>query len=105
MELIKQIYDAFTTDFAPHSLGCLRHKNTVNPDLSDVELFTALPMKDLWEDAELPSVYFYLRRNRYLMVPESWEDAIHDFDKGVLGLCYMAGGVVTVSVGVLIGSR
>ena len=81
MELIKQIYDAFTTDFAPHSLGCLRHKNTVNPDLSDVELFTALPMKDLWEDAELPSVYFYLRRNRYLMVPESWEDAIHDFDK------------------------
>ncbi|CAE7578512.1 unnamed protein product [Symbiodinium sp. CCMP2456] len=81
MEFVKQIYDAFTTDFAPHTLGCLRNKNTTDPNLSDVELFNALPMKDMWEDAELPSVYFYLRRNKYCMVPPSWEDAIHSFDK------------------------
>ncbi|CAE7327555.1 unnamed protein product [Symbiodinium sp. KB8] len=81
MEFVKQLFDAFTTDFSPHRMGCLRNKNSTNPDLSDVELFKALPMKDLWEDADLPAVYFYLRRNKYLMIPPSWEDAISQFDK------------------------
>ena len=80
MEFVKQIFDVFTTDSTPHRMGCLRNKNTTNPDLSDVELFKALPRNDMWEDAELPAVYFYLRRNKYLMLPSSWEDAINRFD-------------------------
>ena len=83
MEFVKQIFEAFATCQTPDSLAALaplRNKNTANPDLSDVELFKALPMKDLWEDAELPSVYFYLRRNKYLVIPSSWEDTIECFD-------------------------
>ena len=80
MEFVKQIFEAFATDCVPQALGCLRNKNTTNPDLSDVEIFAALPMKDMWEDAEMPSVYFYLRKNKYLMIPSCWEDAISSFE-------------------------
>ena len=80
MEFVKQIFEAFATDCVPQALGCLRNKNTTNPDLSDVEIFAAMPMKDMWEDAEMPSVYFYLRKNKYLMIPSCWEDAISSFE-------------------------
>ena len=81
MEFVKQIFDVFATGHAPESLASLRNKTTTNPDLSDVELFKALPMKDMWEDAKLPSVYFYLRRNKYLVIPSCWESTIESFDK------------------------
>ena len=80
MDFVKQIFEAFATDCVPEALACLRNKNTTSPELSDVELFTALPMNDMWEDAGLPSVYFYLRKNKYLMIPASWESAICSFD-------------------------
>ncbi|CAE7241068.1 unnamed protein product [Symbiodinium necroappetens] len=80
MDFVKQIFEAFATDCVPEALACLRNKNTTSPELSDVELFTALPMNDMWEDAGLPSVYFYLRKNKYLMIPSSWESAICSFD-------------------------
>ncbi|CAE7803502.1 unnamed protein product [Symbiodinium sp. CCMP2592] len=81
MEFVKQLFDTFARDPEPLHLGCLRNKNDTNPDLSDVELFGALPTGDLWEDANLPSVYFYLRRNRYLVIPPSWAAQIELFDK------------------------
>ena len=81
MEFVKRLFDVFTGDSERRHLACLRNKNTVNPGRSDVELFAALPTGDLWEDASLPSVYFYLRRNRYLVIPPSWEAQIQSFDR------------------------
>lgn len=81
MEFVQQLFDVFTGDSERPHLACLRNKNTTKPGLSDVELFADLQLGDLWEDANLPSVYFYLRQNRYLVIPPSWEAQIERFDR------------------------
>ena len=58
----------------------LRNKVELPPGLTDQELFKALPLGDIWRDAELPDVYFYLRCSSKPRIPASWEKAMHAFD-------------------------
>ena len=80
MAFVKQLYDVFASDTAKHEKGFLRNKNTLALDKTDLELFKEYPTGDLWEDARLPSVYMYIRRNPHLVIPDSWEAVIADFD-------------------------
>lgn len=56
----------------------LRQKVPLDPRATDVELFTQLELGDVWDDADLISVYRYLRRSA--PVPNTWEDAMYKFD-------------------------
>ena len=58
----------------------LRNKVEVSAGLTDQELFKALPLGDIWLDAELPEVYHYLRRSTKPRIPASWEAAIEAFE-------------------------
>ena len=42
--------------------------------------FKALPLGDIWRDAELPEVYHYLRHSTKPRIPASWEVAMEAFD-------------------------
>ena len=42
--------------------------------------FKALPLGDIWRDAELPEVYHYLRHSTKPKIPASWEVAMEAFD-------------------------
>ena len=59
----------------------LRNKNVTDPAMTDVELFQNMALGDTWDDASIVSVYFYLRRNKHLVIPACWEVPIHEFDK------------------------
>ena len=39
---------------------------------TDRELFVQLSDDDLWLDAKLPDVLFYLAKNKHLRIPASW---------------------------------
>lgn len=56
-----------------------RSKASVPDGLSDREIFTRMPIGDLWEDAELQSVYLYLVRSSKTTIPDSWQVAMEDF--------------------------
>lgn len=58
----------------------LRQKKEVNLGLSDKEVFQSMPLGDVWEDAKLPEVYRYLRKNKKHVIPKSWESVFDDFD-------------------------
>ena len=81
MGFVRQLFKVFTHESAQKSKGHLRNKNLTNPTMTDLELFQSMPLSDAWEDAGVASVYFYLRRNRYLVVPDSWEATIQAFDR------------------------
>ena len=80
MAFVKQIFKIFTADAGKYSKGFLRNKNSVEPSKTDVELFQSYPLNDLWEDASLVSVYAYMRQNRHLVIPPSWQETIDAFD-------------------------
>ena len=48
---------------------------------SDKDLWSALPLSDIWFDAGLHNVWSYLLANKHLKIPDSWQDAIHKFDR------------------------
>ena len=82
MAFVKQIYEVFVANNAAGlSRQCLRNKNSVDPLLTDQQLFSAMLLGDCWEDASLPSVYFYLRSGKHLVIPNSWQAAIDAFDE------------------------
>ena len=82
MKLVKKLYSSFVEHRAADSTRlCLRAKNSINPVLTDRELFQSMPLGDAWEDASVASVYFYLRKGRFLVIPDSWQATIDDFDR------------------------
>ena len=65
----------------------LRQKKPVPFGSTDVEIFRSMPLADCWLDAELPQVYRYLRSNPKLVVPDTWVDALAEFDKALEAAC------------------
>ena len=52
MKLVKKLYSSFVERRAADSTRlCLRAKNSINPVLTDRELFQSMPLGDAWEDA------------------------------------------------------
>lgn len=49
-------------------------------ELSDRELFARVPLGDLWPDADLVSVYKYLRDSKKTAVPSSWQTVFDELD-------------------------
>lgn len=58
----------------------LRQKKEIPFGATDVDIFRSMPLGDVWLDAQLPEVYRYLRSNQKLIVPDSWEVALGEFD-------------------------
>ena len=63
-----------------HPQPTLRQKKEVPQRSSDLDLFRSMRVDDLWSDAQLVDVYRYLRTNKHLKLPDSWHDAMRDFD-------------------------
>ena len=80
MRFCKQLYRAFYETEMTRQRRDLRHKNFVDPDSSDRELFESLDLGDLWIDAKLADTYLYVRENRHVEIPESWRMTIANFD-------------------------
>lgn len=49
----------------------IRQKVPIDPKATDVQLFSQLDLGDVWEDADLVSVYKYLRQG--VTVPDTWQ--------------------------------
>lgn len=58
----------------------LRQKKTVDTSKSDRELFEELPLDDVWEDAKLADVYFYLRASKKTQIPNTWVQVFEELD-------------------------
>ena len=51
----------------------LRQKVQLDLIRTDRELFAEIPISDVWDDAGLPRVYWYLRTMKCLKIPASWD--------------------------------
>ena len=78
---VAQLYRAFYETEAIHQRRDLRHKNAVDTSKSDRELFDALPLGDLWSDCNMVNTYWYARENRRLVIPDSWQCSIDNFER------------------------
>ena len=81
MRFCKKLYRAFWETDMLHQCRPLRHKNFVDPAKSDREIFSDMELGDVWADANLAKVYFYARRNKWLVIPDSWVETIEKFDR------------------------
>ena len=65
----------------PHAT--LRQKVSVDSRKTDQEVFSSLPLGDIWSDANLVDVYIYiyLRQGSKEKVPNSWELAMMKLDR------------------------
>lgn len=61
--------------------GDLRNKVEVDIDLSDREIFARMKIQDAWWDANIPELYWYLRKLPNLVIPDSWQTTMDDFEK------------------------
>ena len=66
--------------------GDLRNKRNVDPALTDREIFDSLKIGDVWWDAGLPDLYWYLRKLPSLKIPSSWESTIEAFETELLSV-------------------
>ena len=64
----------------------MRHKLPVDMTKSDKDLWSQLPLSDIWLDAGLHNVWSYLLANKNLQIPDSWQDAIYTFDRELSNL-------------------
>ena len=55
--------------------------------LTDREIFATLPLGDLWDDADLISVYMHLWRDSLTHVPDSWLEVMQDFTASLMSKC------------------
>lgn len=60
-------------------VATMRQKVSVDPRATDLEVFVQLELGDHWPDADLISVYKYLRQGT--TVPDTWQSAMSQFDK------------------------
>ena len=58
----------------------LRQKKEVDSSMTDLELFSAMELGDVWEDCNLIEVYRYARRYKPETVPPSWQNAMEKLD-------------------------
>ena len=58
----------------------LRQKKTIDTKKSDRELFEELSLDDVWEDAKLVDIYFYLRASKKTQIPDSWVQVFEALD-------------------------
>lgn len=70
-----------------HPQPTLRQKRAVPADSTDVDVFRSMSVGDLWVDADLPKVYRYLRQNKSLVIPDTWHEAIREFDMALDAAC------------------
>ena len=80
LPFVAKLYRAFFETEAMDERRDLRHKAAVDPAKSDRELFLALPLGDVWDDANMARTYFYARSNKRLKIPPAWEEAFDQFD-------------------------
>ena len=60
----------------------MRHKHQLDfGSKSDKEIWQEMPVGDLWLDSEVHKVWFYLISNRTLVIPDSWLDAVLEFNR------------------------
>ena len=59
----------------------LRNKRPLDLSLTDKELGDRMALGDCWWDADLPALYWYLKRLPSLRVPQSWEQVLAGFEK------------------------
>ena len=62
----------------------MRTKYDANVKLSDRELFEALPLKDIWADADLTSVFEYLYNHKKTDIPDSWVHTMSNFRRELM---------------------
>lgn len=65
----------------------LRQKREVNTNLSDKELFSSLPIGDLWPDAKLVEAYRYIRQSPKTTVPDTWHSVFEELDAELDKIC------------------
>ena len=85
MRFCQKLYRAFYQTEMLHDRRHLRHKNSVDPGKTDREIFEDMGLGDVWSDANLATVYFYARQNKWLVIPDSWLATIEKFDKELDG--------------------
>lgn len=59
---------------------CLRQKYGIKFE-SDLTLFQSMEMGDVWQDADLPSCYMYLYKNKKLQIPAPWKETMSEFTR------------------------
>ena len=62
----------------------LRNKREVATAKTDREIFEEMTLDDVWWDAELPQLYWYLKEHLTFTIPPSWESTIQHFEKDLL---------------------
>ena len=65
----------------------LRQKKEIDPRMTDVQIFESLPLGDLWHDAQLVECYRYLRGNKKIEVPPTWERVFQALDEELAKAC------------------
>ena len=68
-------------DHGPRHCFTLRQKPSLDARLTDQQMFKQLPLNDVWREAKLTDVFFYLLQNEKLAIPDSWLATIMDFKK------------------------
>ena len=68
-------------DHGPRHCFTLRQKPSLDVRLTDQQMFKQLPVNDVWREAKLTDVFFYLLQNEKLAIPDSWLATIMDFKK------------------------
>ena len=61
------------------STADLRHKWPVDLSKSDKDLWSEMPIGDIWLDGEVHKVWFYLMTNKHLKIPDSWFQSVMSF--------------------------
>ena len=64
----------------------LRQKRSVDTKMTDKELFQNMPLGDLWSDAQLVSIYKYLRQSKKTTIPDTWVDVFENLDAQLDGI-------------------
>ena len=78
----EKVYDLHC-EHGPKFRRSLRQKLPVCTELTDEDLFAAMPLGDVWSDARLLDVFMYLHQHRRLSIPDSWREVMDEFKKEV----------------------
>ena len=57
----------------------MRQKETINPYMTDHDLFKAMPLGDLWSDAGVVETFLYLISNKNCRIPDGWLETMTSF--------------------------
>ena len=69
------------------NIHACRRKYDANIKSSDKELFSRMPMKDPWHDADMTTVFSYMLHHPKTTVPDSWLQTMLLFERELLGTC------------------